>query len=108
MKKNKAYAESLTQYMLRLYDMIINVSAVTDLFAVDDNHEQHADGMPHQSAMRELLVVVTTDRGLAGAMNSNLLKYIDTQYADKKETTDIYVIGKKGFDFFTRQGYTIV
>ena len=53
-----------------------------------------------------LLVIVTSDRGLCGGFNANLirhaLKKINT-YADKE--VSIYVVGKKGYDFFSRRDF---
>ncbi|TFH02326.1 MAG: ATP synthase F1 subunit gamma [Calditrichales bacterium] len=53
-----------------------------------------------------LLVIVTSDRGLCGGFNANLirhaLKKINT-YADKE--VSIYVVGKKGYEFFSRRDY---
>lgn len=58
-----------------------------------------------------LLVVITSDRGLAGALNSYVLKAATTLIAKHrwaKDTVKILAIGKKGFEHFDRRGYTIV
>jgi len=51
-----------------------------------------------------LLIVVTGDRGLAGAFNSNILK-VATRFIAAKEgkNIDIECIGRKGRDFFRRR-----
>ncbi|MEM7572387.1 MAG: ATP synthase F1 subunit gamma [Bacteroidota bacterium] len=55
---------------------------------------------------RAALVIVTSNRGLAGAFNTNVIKSavacIKEQLADAKEI-DIYPIGKKGADYFRRR-----
>jgi len=53
---------------------------------------------------RILLVLVTGDRGLAGAFNSNVLKAA-TKFLDhfKDKTIDILAIGRKGRDFLRRR-----
>ncbi len=57
---------------------------------------------------KALIVVVTSNRGLAGAFNTNVIKAavhsIDTVYADvrKNGNLSILCIGKKGFDFFRK------
>jgi len=58
---------------------------------------------------RKAYVVVSADRGLAGAFNSNLLKKAQKEI-DKfgKENVDIFCIGKKARDHFKRRGYTII
>ncbi len=53
------------------------------------------------------LLVLTSDRGLCGAFNSSLLRHAMKRWkaleAEGKEVA-IYVIGRKGRDFFTRRG----
>jgi F-type H+-transporting ATPase subunit gamma len=56
-----------------------------------------------------LIVVVTSNRGLAGAFNTNIIKQavalMDGKYAAQKEAGKIHVlpIGKKGFDYFRKR-----
>lgn len=58
-----------------------------------------------------LLIVLTSDRGLAGAFNSNVIKLTkatiaekyDTQY--KKGNVAIWNIGKKGYEHFSKNNY---
>jgi F-type H+-transporting ATPase subunit gamma len=58
-----------------------------------------------------LLVVITSDRGLAGALNSYVLKKAHALMRDKgwqKEQVSILAIGKKGYEYFTRRGFEVV
>ena len=63
---------------------------------------------------RVLLIVVTSDRGLCGAYNANVIKMarntIVTKYAgqDAKGNVTILPIGKKGYEFFQRNNYKMV
>lgn len=53
-----------------------------------------------------LLVVVTSDRGLAGSFNSSINKYTTKFIAENKgkyEKLDIIFVGKKARDFFARR-----
>lgn len=53
-----------------------------------------------------LLVMVTSDRGLAGAFNSNLLKAAQLFInANKGREIVVEAIGRKGRDFFARRDY---
>ncbi len=60
---------------------------------------------------RVLLIVITSDRGLAGGYNSNLIKLaketIATKYADqnKKGNVTIWNIGKKGYESLSKSNY---
>ena len=57
------------------------------------------------------LVVVTDDRGLCGAFNSNILKeavrYIREELEPENISVSIYPVGKKSTDFFTKRNYSI-
>jgi F-type H+-transporting ATPase subunit gamma len=51
-----------------------------------------------------LLIVVTGDKGLAGAFNSNILKIVSRFIASKPEQNiDVECIGRKGRDFMRRR-----
>lgn len=58
-----------------------------------------------------LLIVITSDRGLAGAFNANLIKLAKVAIAEKyasqqkKGNVTIWGIGKKGYEHFTKANY---
>jgi F-type H+-transporting ATPase subunit gamma len=58
-----------------------------------------------------LIIVITSDRGLCGAYNSNLIKLakqvIREKYAEQfaKGQVEILPIGKKGWEYFGKSGY---
>lgn len=60
-----------------------------------------------------LLVVITSNRGLCGAFNSNVIKLasrtVNEKYSEQKKSGNVQalVIGKKGADFFKRNNYKI-
>jgi len=60
-----------------------------------------------------LLIVVTSNRGLCGAFNSNVIKLAartaNEKYSEQKKSGNIQVlaIGKKGADFFRKANYKI-
>ena len=55
---------------------------------------------------KKAVIVITSNRGLAGGYNSNVVKLI-TQSDLPKEDLEIYAIGKKGRELLERRGYTI-
>lgn len=60
---------------------------------------------------RVRLVVVSSDRGLAGAYNSNIFRRTERQITELKlegREVDLLVLGKKGRDFFRRRPHKIV
>jgi len=62
---------------------------------------------------RVLLLVITSDRGLAGAYNANVIKLakqtIKEQYAAQyaKGNVTIWSIGKKGYEHFAKNNYKV-
>ena len=57
------------------------------------------------------IIVVTTDKGLCGAMNTNLLRLVLQHYKEwqgQGEEIDVCCIGNKGFSFMQRLGANIV
>lgn len=55
---------------------------------------------------KKAVVLITSNRGLAGGYNSNAIKLI-TKGDFKKEELAIYAVGKKGRDTLSRYGYEI-
>jgi F-type H+-transporting ATPase subunit gamma len=57
------------------------------------------------------LIVITTDKGLCGALNTNLLRLALNQYKtwqSEGEEIDVCALGNKGFGFMQRLGANIV
>ena len=58
---------------------------------------------------RKAYVVVSADRGLAGAFNTNILKIAQKEIDEfGKENVDLFCIGKKSRDHFKRREYNII
>ena len=58
---------------------------------------------------RKAYVVVSADRGLAGAFNTNLLKIAQKEIDEfGRENVDIFCIGKKARDHFTYRDYNVL
>lgn len=60
---------------------------------------------------RSGFIIITTDRGLCGPLNTNLLRLLLgklREYDEKKIETDLCVIGHKGYNFLKRFGGNIV
>jgi F-type H+-transporting ATPase subunit gamma len=64
-------------------------------------------------AERILLIVITSDRGLCGAYNANIIKLAKLAIAEKyaaqaqKGNVEIWSIGKKGYEHFLKQRYKV-
>ena len=61
-----------------------------------------------------LVIIVTSDRGLCGGYNSNLIKLtkqvIQEKYPSQftRGTVQVLPIGKKGYEYFTKNGFKVV
>ncbi len=72
---------------------------------------RHPFLMHRDSVKRVGLIVITTDKGLCGALNTNLLRMVLNQYKAwqaEGEEIDVCAIGNKGFGFMQRIGANIV
>lgn len=56
---------------------------------------------------KKAVITITSNRGLAGGYNSNIVKMITRHPQWKKEDVVIYAIGHKGRDALIREGYEI-
>jgi F-type H+-transporting ATPase subunit gamma len=93
-------------YSEKLTEVLKNVSASLDGQTENPYSEE-------RSVTKVTLVVITSDRGLAGAFNMNVCKaaltLINTKYSEvnSKGNLEIVCLGKKGQEFFTRRGYHV-
>src|ERR1700730_9714798 len=66
-----------------------------------------------RSVEKVLLIVITSDRGLAGAYNANLIKLAKATIREKYSTqaskgnVTIWSIGKKGYEHFAKNNYKV-
>lgn len=57
---------------------------------------------------RRLIIVMSSDKGLCGNLNSKLFKHIFQKYNDIKDNVDVFCIWKKSFEFFARAWFNVV
>lgn len=98
LQRAKQRAEQSKAYFNCMYETVTSMLAKTGGL----NHPYLKAGESEKKAV----IVITSNRGLAGGYNSNVIKLI-TKGDFKKEDLEIYAIGKKGRDSLRRYGYTI-
>jgi F-type H+-transporting ATPase subunit gamma len=57
------------------------------------------------------IIIISTDRGLCGSFNMNLFKLFFEELKVKginSSRAKLYILGKKGFDFFKKDNYEVV
>jgi F-type H+-transporting ATPase subunit gamma len=102
LKKAQDAITAMRPYSQKLTELLQNLSATLD-----------ADSGGKYSEQREvnnvLVVAITSNRGLAGAFNTNIIKGVRTllseTYSDKN--VDIITLGKKGNDILKKNGNVI-
>ncbi|MES2733671.1 MAG: ATP synthase F1 subunit gamma [Bacteroidota bacterium] len=101
--------DSITQmrpYAKKLAVIMSNISSAND----DSTNNPFAQERP---VNRVLIIVITSDRGLCGAFNSNVAKaansLIEAKYSAqfRKGDGEILSIGKKGYEFFSKRGFKV-
>jgi F-type H+-transporting ATPase subunit gamma len=89
-------------YADKLSELLSNLSE-----SADDNEESAYTEI--RNVDRVLLIPITSNRGLAGAFNANIIKETNRLISEKYNGKDITVlaIGKKADDFFKKTAYNI-
>ncbi|MBI2038259.1 MAG: ATP synthase F1 subunit gamma [Candidatus Magasanikbacteria bacterium] len=54
-----------------------------------------------------LMIIITSNRGLCGSFNANIIKKTAAQMTREKAAVDVVGIGKKGADFAKKMGYNL-
>ncbi len=70
----------------------------------------HPLAAPHLGAPRGLYIVITSDKGLAGALNSAVLKAAAADIAHEglgPDTVSVIAVGKKAHDYFAARGFVV-
>ena len=102
--------DAITQmrpYAQKLQEMLSNIVSSSE----GDVDMALATERPVEKAM---IIVVTSDRGLCGGYNSNLIKLtkqvVNEKYAAQhaKGNVQILPIGKKGYEHFAKNGYKVI
>lgn len=98
LQKTKKQAESLKDYLIDLLAILSEVGQSVDIFQSWD---------VKQKKEKKLMIVVTSERWLCGALNSKLLRklYQEVWFDD---SVDYFVIGKKWLEYLKRAKANIV
>ena len=104
LRKAQENIEALRPYAVKTYEVLSGVAA-----RVGPDEEVHPL-LARREPKNVMLVVLTSDRGLAGAFNSNICKAAFKRWKElEAEGSDVCfgIIGRKGRDYFTRRGANI-
>lgn len=98
LQKAKQKAEQTTNYFDAMYHTVQNMLAK----AKNINHPY----LQPSDSNKKLVIMITSNKGLAGGYNSNVIKLI-TQGEFNKDDVKIMAVGRKGKEAMARYGYEI-
>lgn len=99
LQKARTRAEQTNPYTNYMYQTVTSMLAKSG--SVDHPYLKAND------STKKTVVVITSNRGLAGGYNSNVVKLVTECEDFVKEDLDIYAIGNKGKEALERRGYRI-
>lgn len=98
LQRAKANAERSKSYFNAMYETVTSMLAKAGTI--------HHPYLQAGGSDKKAVILITSNRGLAGGYNSNVIKLI-TKSDFQKADLDIYAVGKKGRDTLQRHGYSI-
>lgn len=107
LRKSQNAVNSMRPYAAKLNEILQNLNTSLD----EDSKGIYGQ---ERDLKRVLLVAITSNRGLCGAFNSNVIKatqkLLNTDYADLNTAgnIDVMTVGKKGTDHFSKKDFQYV
>ena len=99
LQRARASAERSKNYFTCMYDTVNSILKRV-------GHVEHRYLIPGASK-KKAVIVITSNRGLAGGYNSNVIKLVTRNSEWNKEDLIVYTLGNKGREAFTRYGYEV-
>ncbi|MGJ7920752.1 ATP synthase F1 subunit gamma [Neobacillus sp. LXY-4] len=96
-------AKSFVPYMEKIQEVTASIA----IGSKDANHPM----LVSRPVKKTGYIVITSDRGLAGAFNSNVLRQVYQTIQENHQSTDEYAIiavGRVGRDFFVKRGMPVI
>jgi len=107
LRRTQNAVQALTPYAAKLREILENLSTSLE-------NTETAVYAANRPVERVLLIVITSNRGLCGPFNSNVIKaaksYIEANYNEinQRGDLDLFTIGRKGTEFFRKHEYNVV
>lgn len=102
LRRAQQRVEQAKPYAAKMEEMLSNLAAGSSGDIVHPYFET-------RPVKKRTLVVVTSDRGLCGSFNTNVIRRADLWLAEQPEgTVELVTIGKRGNDYYKRRKWPIV
>ncbi len=96
-------AKSFVPYMSKIQEVVVAIASGTQ----NTGHPM----LTYRPVAKTAYLVITSDRGLAGAYNSNILRAVSNAIRERHTSNDqfvIFAVGRIGRDYFTKRGLTVI
>lgn len=103
LRRNQDKAEAARPYADKIQEVIASIASGTS----GSKHPM----LQNRPVKKTGYIVITSDRGLAGGYNANILRKVVNTINEKHKSKDeygIFVIGRKGRDFFSKRNYPLL
>ncbi|MET0785782.1 MAG: ATP synthase F1 subunit gamma [Paenisporosarcina sp.] len=103
MNRAELNAKSFVPYMAKIQEVVGAIASGTS----DSGHPM----LKSRPVAKTAYLVITSDRGLAGAYNSNVLRAVTSAIRARHTSNDqfvIFAVGRVGSEFFTKRGFTVI
>lgn len=110
MRKSQERALAGRAYAAAGLSVLERLSASADLKRHKLMSENVAGPSTAQRTRKTCVIVVTSDKGLAGSLNSGVIKHVEREFASRnlaKDDVVVVAIGRRGGDFFANRGYDV-
>jgi F-type H+-transporting ATPase subunit gamma len=103
LRRNQDKAEAARPYADKIQEVIASIAS--------GNSGSKHPMLQNRPVKKTGYIVITSDRGLAGGYNANILRKVVNTINEKHKSKDeygIFVIGRKGRDFFSKRNYPLL
>jgi F-type H+-transporting ATPase subunit gamma len=100
LRRAQTAVESARPYATLLREVLQNLAQATG----DVTHPAFV----RREVQRRAIVLVTSDRGLAGAFNANLVRAVEARMREAGRPTRLVLLGKKGYAYFRRRNADVL
>lgn len=102
-KKAEDRINAMRPYAQKMVEIMTNLTSVTGDFS-------HPLLDPHETVENAAIMILSSNRGMCGAFNSNILKKAEDVAREQKELgrgVKFLTVGKKAYSYFNFRGYEI-